>query len=226
LDEGYTINEPVGIPNLWELGDGYTLRATYVNSTEDPRKVLLMFKRNGVELEEVWLKEKDTYRFIQTEDHEIPKLITYLDIVFSGDPTDIFQLRNNWLVSDNITRIKEGDMLGVFNVTAIKLDRIVLSNVEPIELKAGSRINLFGNLNFFVDNSEELRFYPTNKGDTIKNPDAATKNVSMIPDSSRHVTTIPAIPSAVPGRAEKTSGFEIILPTAILLIVKIVWTRR
>lgn len=217
LDEGYTNDEPGGIPNLWDLGDGYTLRATYVNSSEDPRKVLLMFKRNGVELEEVWLKQKDIYRFIQTDDNEIPKLITYLDIVFSGDPTDIFQLRNTWLVSDNITRIKEGDRLGVFNVTAIKPDRIVLTNREPIELKAGSRINLYGNLSFYVKNSDELSFYPTNMRGTIVIPEVSMNNMSDIPYS-----TIPASP----GSTEKISGFEIILPIAILLAVKIGKKRR
>ena len=147
---------------IWELGEGYTLTATSVNFSEDPRKARLVLKRNGVELDDVWLKEKDVYRYSQTEENEMPKLITYLDTVFAGTTIDVIQLRYTWFVSDNVTQIKEGDRLGVFNVTVIEPDRIVLTNREPIELKAGSSINLFGNLSFFVENSDELRFYPTN----------------------------------------------------------------
>jgi hypothetical protein len=65
-------------------------------------------------------------------------------------------------VSDNVTRIKEGDRFGVFNVTVVEPDKIVLTNREPIDLKAGSSINLLGNLSFFVENSDDLRFYSTN----------------------------------------------------------------
>lgn len=82
---------------IWELDEGYTLRAMDVNFS-DPRKVRLLLKKNGVELEKVWLEQKDVYRYPQTEENEMPKLITYLDNVFAGSTIDIFQLRNTWFV--------------------------------------------------------------------------------------------------------------------------------
>lgn len=200
----------------WELGEGYTLTVPSVNYSEDPRRARLVLKRNGVELDDVWLKGKDVYRYTSTEDNEMPKIIAYIETCISGDPFDIIQLRNTWFVSENVTQVKEGDRLGVFNVTAIEPDRIVLTNREPIELKAGSSINLFGNLSFYVENSDELRFYPTNMGGRIVIP--AMNNVSDIPDS-----TMPAPPVA--GRTEKTSGFEAVLLVTIILVLYIIGRR-
>ena len=198
LDDGYT-----GFGEfIWELGEGYTLRAEDVNFSE-PRKVRLVLKKNDVELEKVWLEQKDMYRYPQTA---MPKIITYLDNVFSGSTIDIIQLRNTWFVSDNVTQIKVGDMLGVFNVTAIEPDRIVFTNRESIELKAGSRINLFGNLSFFVVNSDELRFYPTNM--------PVTKNSG----SNLSATTVMNTPSV---RTEKISGFEVVLSIIMILALYI-----
>ena len=118
-------------------------------------------------------------------------------------------------MSDNVTQIKEGDRFGVFNVTVVEPDRIVLTNREPIELKAGSSINLFGNLSFFVENSDELRFYPTNMGGTQVMPEEVTVNeVPDIPD-----VTIPVGTSPVAGRTERAAGFEVIISLAALFAV-------
>jgi S-layer protein (TIGR01567 family) len=54
LGEG-SVENP--LPTIWELGEGYTLRATSVNFLEDPRKIRLVLKRNGVDIEDVWLKQ-------------------------------------------------------------------------------------------------------------------------------------------------------------------------
>lgn len=206
----------------WELGEGYTLRATSADLVQDPRKVRLVLKRDRVELEDVWLKQKDAYRYNQTEENEMPKLITYLDNVFAGSTIDVFQLRNTWLVSDNFTRIKEGDGFGVFNVTAIEPDRIVLTNWEPIELKAGSRINLFGNLSFFVENSDELRFYPTNITSAQMMREEVTENsVWNPPDLTPPIMITPFVTTPVNGRIEKTSGFEALLSITIIFALYI-----
>ncbi len=218
LDEGYTGSGEF----IWEPGEGYTLRAMDVNFS-DPRKVRLLLKKNGVELENVWLEQKDVYKYTQTEDNEMPKLITYLDNVFAGSTIDIFQLRNTWFVSDNVTQIKEGDRLGVFNVTAIEPDRIVFMNMEPIELKAGSRINLIGNLSFFVENSDELRFYPTNMIGTQMMPENVTENSG----SNLSATPVMITPFVTnPGRTGKISGFEVILLIAIIMAVYIAGRKK
>ena len=105
--------------------------------------------------------------------------------------------------------------MGVFNVTVVEPDRIVLTNRVPIELKAGSSINLLGNLSFYVENSEELRFYPTNMAGTQVIPEEVTENsVLETPDVTIPVGTFP-----VADRTERVSGFEGVISLAVLFAV-------
>ena len=207
----------------WELGEGYALTVKFIDPGSYPRRARLVLKRNGVELDDVWLKEKEVYRYSPTEENDMPKLITYLDTVFSGSTFDVIQLRYTWFVSDNVTQIKEGDSLGIFNVTVVEPDRMVLKNRAPIDLKAGRIINLYGNLSFFVENSDELRFYPTDMAGTkVMSEEVTVNEVSdNIPDVTTSVGTSP-----VAGRTEKTSGFEAVLSIMIILAVYITGKQR
>jgi S-layer protein (TIGR01567 family) len=211
------------IDDIWELGEGYTLTAPSINWGE-PRKARLVLKRNGVELDDVWLSGGNTYRYFQPGENVTPKFITYLDSVFTSHSSEgVIQLRYTWFVSDNVTQIKEGDRLGVFNVTVVEPDRLVLKNRAPIELKAGRIINLYGNLSFFVENSDELRFYPTDMAGTQVMSKEITEN--EVPDNISDVTTSVGT-SPVAGRTEKTAGFEAVLSIMIILAVYITGKRR
>jgi S-layer protein (TIGR01567 family) len=199
--------------DIWELGEGYNLAAKSVNFNKYPYNAQLLFSRNGVALDEVWLQHENIYGYALPGENGTPKLITYLDAIFSGTEVDMIQLRYTWFVSDNVTQIKKGDRFGVFNVTVVEPDRISLTNMEPIELKAGSSINLFGNLSFFVENSDELRFYPTNIGGTQVLPEEVT--VIMAPDIPEVTTpTGTFLPVAVHTEA---AGFEFIISITIIL---------
>ncbi len=196
----------------WELGEGYSLTVKSIDASYNPRTALLVLKKNDIELDDVWLKSPNGSAYIMPGENGMPKLITYLDSVFVSATSDMIQLRYTWFVSDNITHIKEGDNLGIFNVTDVEPDRMVLKNRMPIDLKAGSSINLLGNLSFFVENSDELKFYPTSMGGTQVIPEGVPVNeVPDIPD-----VTTPAGTSPVGGRTEKTSGFEAFLAITIL----------
>jgi hypothetical protein len=206
--------EPWGM-DTWELGEGYALTVKAIDAMSNPRKAQLVLRRNSVVLDDVWLSSGNAYRYSQPGETGTPKLITYLDNVFSGSTADVIQLRYTWFVSDNVTRIKEGDTRGVFNVTVVEPDRIELMNREPIELKAGSSINFFGNLSFFVDNSDELRFYPTNMGGTQVMPEEVIENAGQeTPDVPPPVGTSP-----VAGRTERAAGFEVVISVAALVAV-------
>ncbi len=206
--------EPWGM-DTWELGEGYTLTVKSIDTMSNPRKAQLFLNRSGVELDDVWLSSGNAYRYFQPGETGTPKLITYLDAVFAGATVDAIQLRYTWFVSDNVTRIKEGDRFGVFNVTVVEPERMVLKNRVPIELRAGSSINLFGNLSFFVEDSDELRFYPTNIAGTQVIPEEVTGNaVRGTPDATTSAGTSP-----VAGGTERVPGFEAVLAITILLAV-------
>ncbi len=203
--------------DTWGLGEGYTLTVKSIDTMSDPRKAQLFLNRSGVELDDVWLSTGNAYIYFQPGETGTPKLITYLYDVFSGATVDAIQLRYTWFVSDNVTRIKEGDRLGVFNVTVVEPDRIVLTNREPIDLKAGSSINLFGNLSFFVENSDELRFYPTNMAGTQVMPEEVTEKAML---ETPEVTT-PIGTSPVAARTERAAGFQVVISIMIILAVYI-----
>ncbi|HWR26680.1 MAG TPA: S-layer protein domain-containing protein [candidate division Zixibacteria bacterium] len=207
-------NEFYGKP--WELGEGYSLTVTFIDPGSWPRKARLVLGRNGAKLDDVNLSGEYAYSYFKPGENGTPKLITYLESAFAGSTYDLIQLRYTWFVSDDIIQIKEGDRLGVFNVTVVEPDRMVLINREPIELKAGSSINLLGNRSFFVENSDELRFYPTNMGGTQVMPEGILVNEGA--DNIHDVTT-PAGTSPVAGRTERVPGFEAVLAITIFLAV-------
>ncbi len=206
----------------WELGEGYSLTVKSIDASYNPRTAQLVLKKNDIELDDVWLKSPNGSAYIMPGENGMPKLITYLDSVFVSATSDMIQLRYTWFVSDNITQIKEGDRLGLFNVPDVEADRMVLKNMEPIELKSGSSVNLLGNLSFFVENSNELRFYPTSMGGSQVIPGGVPVNeVQDIPD-----VTTPAGNSQVAGRTERVPGFESVLSITMILAVYIAGRKR
>jgi len=207
--------------DIWELGEGYNLTARSVNFNTYPYNAQLLFSRNGVVLDDIWLPRENVYGYALPGENGTPKLITYLDAIFVGTEFDMIQLRYTWFVSDNVTQIKEGDRYGVFKVTIVEPDRIVMTNMEPIELQAGSSINLFGNLSFYVENSDELRFYPTNIAGAQVMP-VTVNEAPDIPD-----VTIPVGTSPVAGRTGKAIGFEVIISVvAIIAVYRIIGRKN
>ncbi len=149
----------------WNLGDGYNLTAKSVDSFSSPWRTELVLSRNGIELDEKWMLQGSAFTYTHknsSEENDLPEFVTYVQSIFSGTAgPNLIELRYTWLLSDNITEIKEGDRFGVFSVTDVEPDFIVLENDRPINLSAGDCINLLGNLGFVVADSEELRFYPS-----------------------------------------------------------------
>ncbi|VVB88708.1 S-layer protein [uncultured archaeon] len=211
-----TVDEINFTGETWELGEGYALTAKAVELMSNPRKARLELRRNGVKLDDVWLSSGNAYRYFQPGETGTPKLITYLDTVFeSASGRHLIMLRYTRFASDEIIQIKEGDRLGVFNITIVEPERIVLKNRVPIELKAGSSINLFGNLSFFVENSDGLRFYPTNMMGEQVMPEEVIENVAQeTPD-----VTTPAGTSPVAGGSWRIPGFEGVHAITIVVAV-------
>jgi S-layer protein (TIGR01567 family) len=153
---------------ILKLKDGYTLTVKSVNAGSTSRRpsanAQLALGRNGIEFDEKWISQGSVYTYTgkkSSEENDLPVFITYLHSVFAGGP-NLIQLKYTWLVSDNVTEINEGDRFGVFKVTSVEPDFIELKNDRAINLSAGSRINLIGNLGFAIANSTDLRFYPSN----------------------------------------------------------------
>ncbi len=194
---------------IWELGEGYNLTVKSIDCVN--RTANLVLTKNGVELDDVLLSQGNAYEYTGPGETGAPKLITYLKNVIVGT-IDIIQLSNTWFVSDEVFQIKAGDRMGVFNVTEAEPEYLVLKNMVPVELKAGSTIGLFGTLSFSVENSDELRFYPANMpGKQVMPEGNIVKGVWDNPGTV-HTVIFPAT-----DQAGKTQGFEWILAIPVFL---------
>ncbi len=165
LEQGTSLVEKktITVSETWDMGDGYTLTAQSIDAKASPRLAWLVLRRNGVSLDDRVVQQGSIYTYIQKNldgESDVPIFITYIDSVFAGATTDMVQLRYTWLVSDNVTEIKAGDSIGVFNVTKVEPASIVLKNDNSISLDAGSTVELMGTLNFNIADSNNLRFYP------------------------------------------------------------------
>lgn len=162
---GKKILEPL---EKWNMGEGYNLIVKSANpgstSTRPKANAHLTLVKNGIEVYDAWISQGNIFTYKEknsSDENDPPLFVTYLDSVFSGEAIDYFVvLKYSWLVSDNVTELKEGDRFGVFRVTSVKSDSIVLENDREIDLNPGSCINLIGDLGFIVADSEDLRFYP------------------------------------------------------------------
>lgn len=89
--------------DTWEMGEGYSLTVKFFDFSSIPSKARLVLKRNGVELDDVWLKQNEVYRYAPTEENDMQKLITYLDAVFAGSQWDVIQLRYTTQTAEKAT---------------------------------------------------------------------------------------------------------------------------
>lgn len=152
------------VGEAWVMGDGYVITALSIDAKAPPRKARLLLGKNGVELDEKVVEQGGVYTYNKTtfgNETEVPIFITYIDSVFAGATSDMIQLRYTWLISEDVIEINPGDRFGIFNVTDVAGDSIILKNENPLELIAGSKITLIDTLNLTVADAPDLRYYPS-----------------------------------------------------------------
>lgn len=120
----------------WDMGEGYTITAHIIDAKASPRKVILVFSKNGVKFDEKEVTQGNIYTYAQKNlagEVNVPVFVTCIDSIFAGATTDMVQLRYTWLVSDNVIETIAGDKIGVFNVTNVEPAVIVLKNDNSIK---------------------------------------------------------------------------------------------
>jgi S-layer protein (TIGR01567 family) len=200
----------------WELGEGYALSAPFINTFSPQWDAQIILKKNGTELQNMRLMNGNIYAYAEGTDE--PILITYLESIFSGTTFNLIQLKYTWLVSGNAIEIKEGERFGVFSVTKVSPEMIVMKNRVPVELKPGSSINLMGNLSLYVENSDELKFYPISTGGAQVMPEGVSENeIVDNPGVTPPAIVTPSITAQVAGKTERAAGFEVFISISMIL---------
>ena len=144
---------------LWAFQEGYKLLA---HSIEAPleREAWIEFFNSTNRLDEQVLPDRYLYSYPR-DLNKTPIFITYISSIHRSPYEDVGEFKYTWLRSQNITEIKEGDILGTMEMTSVKNGIIELRNKEPIDLSPGNAVHLMGDISIQVENSETgLVFYP------------------------------------------------------------------
>lgn len=142
----------------WYMGEGYALIVNSIDAKAATPQTWITLTKDGKQISNVvlgpYIEQLYTY---QTEQNSDPILIVY----FSGFKLDFAAFKYGWLRSQNLTKIKKGDIFGIMEVTYIDNGKIELRNREPIDLAPGKIINLMGDISIQVSGSEgNLEFHP------------------------------------------------------------------
>jgi G:T/U-mismatch repair DNA glycosylase len=106
----------------WELDKVYSLTVNSIDIQSTPRRAWLTLFRDGIRLEDIFVKEEDTYDYNNILNFKI-------NIIFSGPATDMIQLKDIQFHSTNIPVIPESP--------PTQYDVKTLSLGEPWELDEG-----------------------------------------------------------------------------------------
>ncbi len=153
----------ITVGDTWDIGGGWTLTANSIDAKASPRQVWLTLSKDGVEKDEAVVQQGQIYTYVEPNidgDSDVPLFVTYVDSIFSGATSDVVQFRYTWAIDTSITQLNGGDIYGVFKV--VTTEPVVLANTDStITLSRDMTVNLMGELNFRVADSDVVRFYPS-----------------------------------------------------------------
>ncbi|PXF62050.1 MAG: hypothetical protein C4B59_00055 [Candidatus Methanogaster sp.] len=143
------------------MGRGFTLVADQINL--NGTTVDLTLKKDGEVIDSATVSDGGVYTY--TEDiggtEDVPIFSCYVDAVFRGTKTELVQVTHVFLIDDVVMEINLGDEYGTMEDVAAYTDEIVLANTEPIDLYAGARELVMGDMYFVAaDNETVIRFCP------------------------------------------------------------------
>jgi S-layer protein (TIGR01567 family) len=145
----------------WCMGRGFTLVADQINLNGTTANLTLT--KYGRVIDSATVSEGSVYTY--TEDiggaEDVLIFSCYVDAVFRGTRTELVQVTHVFLIDDVVMEINLGDEYGAMEVVAASTDEIVLANTEPIDLDAGARELVMGDMYFVTaDDETVIRFCP------------------------------------------------------------------
>jgi S-layer protein (TIGR01567 family) len=172
IEQEASENKTLGVGESWDVGDGWTLKVNSIDVNAIPRQVNLTLSKDGIKKEDRIVTSgtvdaKPIYTYVEPAiagETDAPLFVTYVNSVFLDGATAKVKFKYTWAVSTTVTRIWSSDTYGVFKDASIDNSNHILSlkNTDvAINLTRNSTQNLMGNLAFRVEDTSNLRFYPT-----------------------------------------------------------------
>jgi S-layer protein (TIGR01567 family) len=154
------------VQDTWDIGGGWTLQAQSIDAKASPRQAWLVLSKDGVKKDDKIVYQGQVYTYTENSiggESDVPVFVTYVDSVFAGTTSDMVQLRYTWAIGTSITEIKGGDTYGVFKVQSIGgpgQPIILMNDNSSVILSRDATVNLMGEMDFRVADSDVLRFMP------------------------------------------------------------------
>ncbi len=106
IEQGNASNEKkvLAVGETWNVGGGWAITAMSIDAWGSPRQVWLELSKDGIVKDDRVLAEGQIYTYVEKSfagESDVPLFLTYVDSAFTGELTDMVQLRYTWALSTN-----------------------------------------------------------------------------------------------------------------------------
>ncbi len=180
IDHGEVLNDTkqMVIDETWDMNEGYTLTAQSVYSSHlslPPDQEIrtknengnyigqarLILKKDGRILKNQTIPEGGAFIYSAnlSDEKNIPVFVTFLDQVWAGTTMDHAVLMYTWLMSQDVKKIKRGDVFGELKVVNATSEKLILKNNSDTMLSFSvDRDNGWGrDMRIFTEQPVELK---------------------------------------------------------------------
>ncbi|KGK99250.1 S-layer protein [Methanococcoides methylutens] len=142
------------------LEEGYALEIIEVDINGD--RVYVKLSQDGDEVDEDILSSGTPYIYDKDmgDAEDVPIIVINFDEIFSGRESTAVFVEGIFQISEDYLEIEEGDDFGEMEVSNIEDDIIEMENEDEITLSDGDEVEIMGDIQFKVADSNTLRYYP------------------------------------------------------------------
>ncbi|WP_321420474.1 S-layer protein domain-containing protein [uncultured Methanomethylovorans sp.] len=142
------------------LEEGYELEVNEVNT--DGSSVFLSLYKNGSMVDSDTVASNEDYAYSSNVGNieNVPLIVVHIDHIFKGTETNAVFIKGIFQVSQEYVTINIDEKYGTMKVTDFSGEGITMKNSDDISLSRDKSIEIMGNMQFRVADSNNLRYYP------------------------------------------------------------------
>ncbi len=142
------------------LEEGYELEVKEVDT--DGSSVFLSLYKNGSMVDSDTVASNEDYVYISNigSIEDVPLIVVHLQDIFKGTETNAVFVKGIFQVSQEYIAIDIKEKYGIMEVTDFSAEGITMKNTDEISLSRDKSIDIMGNMQFRVADSNDLKYYP------------------------------------------------------------------
>lgn len=149
------------------LEEGYKLEVKEIDA--EGSSVFVSLYKNGsfVDSGTVASNEDYVYKSNIGNIEDVPLIVVHIQDIFKGTETNAVFIKGIFQVSQEYIAIDNKEKYGIMEVTDFSADGIIMKNTDDISLSRDRSIDIMGDMQFQVADSNDLRYYPFIEKNTI-----------------------------------------------------------